>query len=82
MTVARNVAIGVAVRFTIFNEPQRVLSSLWNVLLLSMVFVQPYCGMYPQVIFVLDWVMGVVVEFSPFVYVVFFLHLLVSLHKP
>ena len=38
-----------------FDEPQRVLLSLslslWIVLFLSMVFVQPYYGVYPQVIF-------------------------------
>ena len=50
MAVVRNVARGVAVRFTVFDQPQRVLSSLWIVLLLSMVFVQPYNGMYPQLV--------------------------------
>ena len=39
------------VRFTIFDQPQRAISSVWIALLLSMVFVQPYNGMYPQMIF-------------------------------
>ena len=39
------------VRFTIFDQPQRAISSFWIALLLSMVFVQPYNGMYAQMIF-------------------------------
>ena len=39
------------VRFTIFDQPQRAISSFWIALLLSMVFVQPYNWMYPQMIF-------------------------------
>ena len=39
------------VRFTIFDQLQRAISSVWIALLLSMVFVQPYNGMYPQMIF-------------------------------
>ena len=51
VAVVRNAARGFAVRFTTFDQPQRVLSSLWIVQLLLMVFVQPYNGMYPQLIF-------------------------------
>ena len=51
VAVVRNVARGFAVRFPSFDQPQRILSALWIVLLLSMVFVQPCDGMYPQLIF-------------------------------
>ena len=81
MAVAKNVEKGVVLSFTIFDNQQMVHSSLWIVPLLSIVFVQPYCGGYPQVIFCAGLGDGVVFEVSLFVCVVFFIHLLVSIHK-
>ena len=80
MAVAKNVEEGVVLSFIIFDNQQMVHSSLWIVPLLSIVFVQPYCGGYPQVIFCVGVGDGVVFEVNLFVCVVFFIHLLVSIN--
>ena len=82
VAVVRNVARGFTVRFTSFDQPQRILSSLWIVLLLSMVFVQPCNVMYPQLVFCAGLGDGSCGRGQSVFVRCFLINTLVSLHTP